>query len=168
MNDLPARLIGGVVFQEVGGDPTFAEAGAYWARRKGLLRDRSALTTSFGAVSIQLRRTAETFGRDPEELTPNDYELLIQALKDPLSNIQISAAHLADIRDKLPPGKGAQGWTDEEIELVATAYNRGPDLSREELQQNLSYGKAVKKHLQEVDDALAGPPSDTDTGGTER
>jgi len=163
-NDLPARLIGGVAFQEVGGDPSWVDDIAYRLRSLGLSRSKPPLFTSFGAISIQLRRAAETFGRDPKTLSESDYEMLIEALKDPVSNIQIAAAHLADIRNLLFPGKSAADLTDEEIKIIATAYNRGPNHSLEELRQNTSYGQAVLKHLKEVDEALAGrvPAADSE------
>jgi soluble lytic murein transglycosylase-like protein len=101
--DLPPGLVAGVAYNEVGGDPQSIDSLAY-ALRGDSTRDR----TSFGDLSVQVRRAAEALGYDPSnDLSPSQRRMLIESLKDPTQNIFIAAKHLADLRDK--DFKGVRG-----------------------------------------------------------
>jgi hypothetical protein len=139
--DLPPELVAGVAFNEVGGDPLFVDDLAY-SLRNGEVRD----LTSFGNVSIQVRRAAESLGYDmSQDLSPSQRRMVIASLKQPQENIFIAAKHLSDLRDIDYKGISASNLTESQIEEIATRYNRGPDLSLAKIQKNMSYGQAITK-----------------------
>ena len=82
--------------------------------------------TSFGNVSMQVRRAAETLGYEPEKLTSDQESMIIESLKDPRQNIFIAAKHLAELRDIDFIGRTASNMTKENIKVTATRYNRAP------------------------------------------
>ena len=44
--------------------------------------------------------------------------------------------------------------TEDEIRVIATRYNRGPDLSLEEIMQNTSYGNQILENKTDIENAL--------------
>jgi len=142
-NDLPDWFLAGVAWAEVGGDPPSIDYFAYSYRRDIGIGSRPAGTTSFGAVSIQERRAAEELGYDPSRLTHMQSSFLIASLADPQQNLFIVASHLDRLRDQDFPGKPGELLTADDLKIIGTRYNRGPDLSLEEIQRNLSYGESV-------------------------
>jgi hypothetical protein len=139
--DLPAGLVAGVAFNEVGGDPQFIDSLAY-AWRGDHTRDR----TSFGNVSIQVRRAAEALGYDlSNDLSPTQRRVLVDSLKDSTQNIFISAKHLADLRDRDFRGVRGTDLTKRQLEIIGARYNSGPDLPIGEILKNTSYGKNIVK-----------------------
>lgn len=162
MYDLPEELVAGVAYNEVGGDPAWIDDVAYGVRSFDHLADpllepltitREPDLTSFGNVSMQVRRAAETLGYDPSNLTGTQRDEIINSLKDPRQNIFLAAAHLAQLRDIDFPGQGASELSTEEIRATATRFNRGPDLSLEQIRQNTSYGDVIinrRERLQEL------------------
>lgn len=164
--DLPEVLVAGVAYNEVGGDPMWIDDIAHAIRSfdhsapalEPLTVTNAPNRTSFGNVSTQIRRAAETLGYDPETLTERQEELIIESLRDPQTNIFIAAAHLAELRDIDFPGVSAASMTEEQIRITATRFNRGPGLSLEEIQADLSYGQAVTRRTQELDEMLHPAP----------
>ena len=113
-----------------------------YSLRNGEARD----LTSFGNVSIQVRRAAESLGYDMSQyLSPSQRRMVIASLEQPQENIFIAAKHLSDLRDVDCKGISASNLTESQIEEIATRYNRGPDLSLAKIQQNMSYGQAITK-----------------------
>ena len=53
---------------------------------------------------------------------------IINSLEDPIQNIYVSAAHLNDLRNIDYKGKSADDLTDDEIKIIASRYNIGPDI----------------------------------------
>ncbi|HEY2290787.1 MAG TPA: hypothetical protein VGM86_08815, partial [Thermoanaerobaculia bacterium] len=164
--DLPPLLVAGVAYNEVGGDPQWIDNVAYGIRSFDHLADpllepltitRPPRLTSFGNVSMQIRRAAETLGYNPADLTSGQEDLIIASLEDAQTNIFIAAAHLAQLRDIDFPGVGAAQLTDDQIAVVATRFNRGPDLSLERIRQNLSYGRAILRRRTEVEGLITPP-----------
>jgi hypothetical protein len=99
--------------------------------------------TSFGNVSTQIRRAAETMGYDPARMSQAQEDAIVASLEDPRQNIFIAASHLADLRDiDFPTARGG-AMTLEQMRVVATRFNRGPDLSLAQIQTDMSYGQRV-------------------------
>jgi len=99
---------------------------------------------------MQIHRAAETLGYDPQTLTSSQEELIVESLKNPEINIFIAAAHLVQLRDIDFPCVGADQLTEEQISVIATRFNQGPDLPLESIQQNLSYGQAVLRRWDQL------------------
>ena len=157
--DLPEILVGGVAYVEVGGDPLWIDDIAHKIREfdhaaDPVLEPLTITTepekTSFGNVSIQIRRAAEALGYKPEKLSDEQEKMIIDSLKDPRQNIFISAKHLADFKDIDFKGKSAGQMTLEDIMVTATRYNRGPELSIKKIKSNMSYGEFVIKKFAEL------------------
>jgi hypothetical protein len=170
--DLPPVLVAGIAWREFGGDPMWIDDLAYKARAldhstdqfcKGLTLTSNPLETSFGNVSIQIRRAATALGYDVQSLTPAQHAMLVEALKDPVYNIFIAAKHLADLRDIDFAGSTASSLTPDELLVVATRYNRGPELTLQEIQANTCYGRNIFKREILLTQLL----HPTDSGGTQ-
>ncbi|MCU1680643.1 MAG: hypothetical protein JWQ81_1382 [Amycolatopsis sp.] len=135
---LPVDLLAGIAWKEVGRKPALLDDVAGGIRRiaeeewspvtpenlpgpLGGDRDR----TSYGPLSVQVRRAAEVLGYDPGTLTEPQREELLDALKDPAANIFIAAKHVANL-------KAATGFasfedlTSEQYRELAARYNGGP------------------------------------------
>lgn len=162
---IPEKLLAGIVFNEYGGDPLWIDDFAYNIRDFDWSGDdetdektvtKKPELTSFGNLSLQVRRVAEMYGYNPDNLTSHQAKEIINDLKDPVKSTYIAAAHLSDLKDidyaDIPP----EDMDDDMIRDVATRYNRGPDLSLDEIHQNTSYGNSIFKHEKEIDDAMEG------------
>ncbi|MGW4421723.1 RHS repeat-associated core domain-containing protein [Streptosporangium sp. NPDC004631] len=121
---VPAWLLGGVAYEELGGDPnwfdtmkwTFKEAvGAFW--------DKRDLTTSFGNISMGIGIAADTLGYSRSKLSRADASAIIASLQDPIENIFIAAKRLADINQHWNETSSPTGWTMERIRKVARDWN---------------------------------------------
>ncbi len=162
--DLPEELVAGVVYCEYGGDPMFIDDVAYSVRAfdwcgpewvdDNLTITRNPDLTSFGNVSIQVRRAWESLGYRRSEVSDSIKQDIINSLKNPVENIYISAKHISDLRDIQYPDMSAEEFTDEEILVVATRYNRGPDLSLEAIKQDTSYGARIISNQEAIKEAL--------------
>lgn len=150
--DLPAVLVAGVAWREFGGDPMWIDDIAYGVRAldhagdsflEGLTVTIHPLETSFGNVSIQIRRAATAMGCDAQALTSAQHATIVDMLKDPVYNIFIAAKHIADLRDIDFYGHTADSFTTDELIVLATRYNRGPELTLEAIQANTSYGSNI-------------------------
>lgn len=140
--NLPPLLLAGVAYNEVGGDPQWIDSVARAVRRNLPLTNNPQLT-SFGNVSTQLRRGAETLGYSPSTLNDRQEEMIVSSLEDARQNIFIAASHLADLRDIDFPGTGAAAMTFNEMRVTATRFNRGPNLSLQAIQTDMSYGQRI-------------------------
>ena len=125
--NIPAFLLAGVAYIEVAGDPMWIDDVAYNIRST-LNQRENAMKTSFGYVSMQVRRAAETFGYDMDKLGGQNINDLITSLKNPVQNLFMAAAHLAYLRDIDYKGVNANSMTDQQISITAERYNRGPDI----------------------------------------
>jgi len=144
--DIPQELLAGVAFIEVGGDPLELDSIAY-SLRGPKKRDK----TSFGDMSIQFRRGVETLGYDASrEITESQRRMVVSSLKNPQIGIFVAAKHLSYLRDIDFSGVSAPEMTKDQIEIVGSRYNRGPDISINDLKKNLSYGKAITKRWKEL------------------
>lgn len=162
--DIPSFLLAGIIYNEYGGDPMWIDNVAYRVRDfdwcgpdwvdENLTITKNPYLTSFGNVSIQLRRAAETLGYDINDMSNSQINSLIDKLEDPVTNIYIAAAHASDLRDIDYSGVNAADLNKEEILVIATRYNRGPDLSLDEIQADTSYGNAIYSHKDSILSAL--------------
>lgn len=162
--NIPPFLLAGITYNEYGGDPMWIDNVAYRVRAfdwcgpdwvdDNLTITKNPYLTSFGNVSIQLRRAAETLGYDINNMTYGEVNTLIEKLEDPVTNIYIAAAHISDLRDIDYSGIDAADLKKEDIIAIATRYNRGPDLSLEEINKNTSYGDAMYTHKDSIMSAL--------------
>jgi hypothetical protein len=165
--DIPEFLLAGVAFAEFGGDPmwiddvadgvrSFDWSGPDWVDRN-MTMTKDPNLTSFGNISIQVRRTAEELGYDVKNMSSDERSALIASLKNPIQNIYIAAKHLSTLRQIDFANKPTTQLTADDIKVIATRYNRGPDLSLEQIKKNLSYGNSLYKHQTEVNNALNPP-----------
>ncbi len=148
--DIPPLLLAGVAYVEYGGKPMIADDVAYSMRSfdwsgpdwvdKNLTITKHPDLTSFGNTSIQVRRAIETLGYDS---STDKRQQIIASLKDPIQNIYMAAAHLSLLRNIDYAGKGAADLTDEEIGILSSRYNIGPDASLEYVQAYNGYGDRV-------------------------
>ena len=184
-NNLSSLLMAGVAWNEAGGQPDYLTDRAVFLNRTCatyLKLDQFSNTpqgqvlqtiisnipiinrlpgkpeeTSFGQVQIQIRRAAEELGYDPKNLTTkNQFEILMK-LENRSLNIDISAAHLSRLRKQDFPNNYSPDMSEDEIKVVATRYNRGPntDVSLEEIKKNLSYGEKIIANRNRIQALLA-------------
>ena len=152
---MPAELLAGVCWIEVGGDPNFIDAVAFgvrafdwsgddWTDKNRTITNHPA-KTSFGAVSIQLRTAAQTMKLDASKMTHAELSNLATCLQKDIFNIQIVAQHLRQLidHDKLQPRPPT--LTMDEIRVVGARYNRGVGLSLDAILKNTSYGDFIVK-----------------------
>jgi len=154
-NKIPAELLAGTAWIEVGGDPTFVDRMAYevrsldWSGPKWV-DDRLTLTrepsfTSFGAVSMQLRAAARTMRIDLRTLSAADLRSLARCLERDVFNLDIVARHLRDLTALDFPGSDARNLNPDQIKIVGARYNRGTSLSLDAIKNNMSYGEFIVK-----------------------
>jgi hypothetical protein len=162
-SNIPEFLLAGVAYAEVGGDPIWIDEIAYQVREfdhlgnpilEPLTITNEPELTSFGNVSIQLRRAAETLGYDYHNLSNEQVDSLKTSILDPKQNIYLVAEHLSDLKNIDFSEIDSDNLTKEQIEIIATRYNRGPDLSLEEIKQNSSYGKSITNRTEIILQAI--------------
>lgn len=153
-HDLPTWLLAGVAWIEVGGEPAWTDDLSHILKRDfGISGDRPE-HTSYGPIAIQIRRAAEELGYDPENLNKIQISLIIDSLRDPQQNIFIVASHLDRLRNIDFPAKPAEMLTDDEIRVIGARYNRGPDLSLQDIQKDTSYGNLIVQKKDELQNLL--------------
>jgi len=163
INDIPVFLLAGVAFTEFGGKPDWLKKSVRAGREfdwsgptivdKNLTITNHPDKTSFGDMAIQLGRAGKEL--DYKSLNNNNNRDAIQeSLLDPVIGIYISAMHLKRLKnvdfENIPPDK----LTQEQIQIIATRYNRVLELSKKKIEQNISYGKSIYKHKKEINNAL--------------
>lgn len=168
-NNIPPFLLGGVALREVGGKDfsdwpvffirSFDWAGPSWVDNNLTITNKPYFT-SMGAVSIQLRRVAETMGiKNPDSLTQKELTNLANALQSDVFNLNIVAKHLLQlILVDNPDYLLRKTLTDEQIRIAGTRYWWGPENSLEfikkESMKSSSYGSFILKHKQKVIELL--------------
>jgi hypothetical protein len=124
---IPAELLAGIVYQEVGGKPPALDHVADWARRHGL-DGKDADDTSFGPMGIQVDTGAVALGYDPEHLTDRQREEIVKSLDDPKQSIVIAAKVLSDAKDASGfAGVDPRNMSFDQQRELAARYNGGPD-----------------------------------------
>ena len=163
INGLPPELLAGVAWIEAGGDPVMIDDVAYNVRSFDHLADpylepltvtKKPELTSFGDVSIQIRRAAETLGMNSSNLTSQQQDLIMDMLKNDQTNLGIVGKHLSELKNIDFSEKGITEIGDEEIRVIGARYNRGPDLSLDKIKENTSYGNLIIKIKDRVSNLL--------------
>lgn len=130
---LPADVLGGIAYKEVGGKPLGLDSAADWSRHHlpDWVRDGTRLEgppdqTSYGPLAVQAGRAAEALGYDPESLSEQQRQEIVTSLENPKENIFIAAKHLSDLKqssefaltdpDQITPQQGQE---------LAARYNGG-------------------------------------------
>ncbi|MFP4411274.1 eCIS core domain-containing protein [Coleofasciculus sp.] len=141
---LPSILVAGIAFREVGGDPPISDPLAYGWRYSTRISREYALRTSYGNLSIQIRRAMESLGYDSALTTGTQLQAIRESLLEPRQNIFIAAQHMSDLRNIDFPGKKAADLTRDDIMVIAARYHAGPELTREELHPYVrGYGQRI-------------------------
>lgn len=155
--DIPPEMLGGIVFNEAGGDEPFKEF--IYSARKYFIFDKPTNQTSMGVMGIQLRRAAETLGYDPNDLEEGHRLALLESLMTPEQAIFIAAKHLSDLRDDEFAGKSAAELMNDEFIIIASRYLWGPKshVSLAKVKSNLSYGKWIHSLRERTSKLLEGP-----------
>ena len=145
--DIPAIMLAGVAYMEFGGDPPIQDYVTQLIRTlsnhdpTGIIKiilekvglgklNQPSYETSFGNISMQLRRAAETL----DYYGKLDYDLekeLIDTLNHDKTALILVARHLTDLKNIDFPDKKGTDLTYEEMAVVVGRYNIGPDVSAE-------------------------------------
>lgn len=162
--DIPEFLLAGICYNEFAGDPYWVDDIGYNIRKfdwsgpewvdENLTITKSPKLTSFGSVSIQVRRAEEALGYNPEKISAVQEENIIKMLKDPVQNIFIVAKHVHDLKQIDYANIDTCDLSEDNIKIIAARYNRGPEISLEEVKKDLSYGNAMYKHENSILEAL--------------
>ena len=137
MCDIPPELLAGVAWIEVGGMLGAADIAAYWLRG-----NEKEVLTSFGDLSMQVRRIAEVLRVDINELSEKEKRKLLTLAENKQAQIFLAAQHLSDLRNVDFPGKPGEELTLEDLKVIASRYNIGPDHSYEIALTN-EYGERI-------------------------
>ncbi|MGX1267563.1 hypothetical protein [Streptomyces phaeoluteigriseus] len=162
---LPADMVAGIAWQEVGGQWGWMDDGVDTIRglaRDGWLPDTpenlpsrlggSPDETSFGPIAIQVRRAAEVLGYDPANLTEGQRDTIEASLQDPGQNIFIASEYLAMLKEESDfADVPADEMTREQRQELAARYNGGPYWQDEKAQ---AYGRGFDRNLDDARSAL--------------
>lgn len=148
---LPPEMVAGIAWREVEGDPGWLDDAAYEGR-KVLPGSEDPDRTSMGPLSIQVRRAAEVLGYDPHHLTDMQRDVVVDAIKDPATNIFIASEYLAQLKAEsgfadVPP----EQMTRAQMQELAARYNGGPYYEDPKAQR---YGQAFDRYLDDAKEAL--------------
>jgi hypothetical protein len=148
---IPADVLAGVIYMEVGGKPLWLDDAADWARQNtpfpGAPDD-----TSYGPLAVQVDTAATALGYDPAHLTGDQRNEIIASLKDPEQNIMITAKVLADAKDGTDFAlTDPADMTDEQGRRLAATYRSGPNWAGGDGRE---YADEYSKHIGEAHDAL--------------
>ena len=80
-------------------------------------------------------------------------DAVVESLKDPIQSIYLAAFHLDVLRNIDYEGKSAGDLTDDEIKIIASRYNVGPELKKEDVPT--SYGEEIYKNSSDIVKALS-------------
>lgn len=162
---LPPDMIAGIAWQEVQGDPGWAddvsdnyrqnqhEAGwiTQWAAGK-LGLDGEADETSMGPMAIQIRRSAEVLGYDPANMTDAQRDEVEAATQNPGTNIYIASEYLAQLKAESEfADVPADEMTPAHYQELAARYNGGPYWESDAAQ---GYGRGFNNNIDDARQAL--------------
>ncbi|WP_405456609.1 hypothetical protein OG786_06595 [Streptomyces sp. NBC_00101] len=162
---LPADMIAGIAWQEVQGDPKWVDDVAENYRRNQdqvwpefqwvagkLGLSGEADQTSMGPIAIQLRRSAEVLGYDPENMTPAQHDEVEKATQDPATNVYIASEYLAQLKAESSfADVPAEQMTPAQYQELAARYNGGPGWLTDDAQ---AYGRGFGYNLDRARQAL--------------
>ena len=113
----------------------------------------TANLTSFGDLSMQVRRVAEVFRTNIDSLTPDEQWQLIKISKNTQAQIFLVAQHLSDLKNIDFPGKTSDELTIEDIRVIGCRYNIGPN-HKYNIALTNQYGERIENALDLVADLL--------------
>ncbi len=172
---LPPELLGGVAWIEAGGKPYCSKLTVYDVRNfdhsgdpllEPLTITKKPELTSMGPVAIQLRRAAEAMGVEFDQLSNEDKSQLVQCLQNADDDLKIVARHLWQLKQIDFPRRTVLGKY--EIRIIATRYNRGPDLSLEQILKNTAYGDFIINRIYDRIQTLLEELGDFPSGSSDR
>jgi hypothetical protein len=165
--DVQPVLLAGVIHNEVGGDPLWADDLMYMLRSIPDIQDFAEYIpvagryletdkdrTSFGNASVQVLTAAETLGYDPEHLTQKQKDAIIATLKDPVQGIFVAAKHLAQLKNVDFKDKDSEDLTEEDLSIIASRYNCGSGASLDWVKQHNGYGVNVTDRISKLIELL--------------
>ncbi|UCA48850.1 hypothetical protein LEL86_05960 [Streptomyces sp. WA6-1-16] len=162
---LPADMIAGIAWQEVQGDPKWFDdvSDQYrqhqyevwpefqWVAEKVGLGGE-ADQTSMGPIAIQIRRSAEVLGYDPENMTQAQRDEVEKATQDPATNVYIASEYLAQLKAESSfANVPADRMTPAQYQELAARYNGGPYWQTDDAQ---AYGRGFTYKLDDARQAL--------------
>ena len=147
---LPPEMVAGIAWQEVEGDPGVQDDVVIGLRE--YIPGQDPDQTSVGPIAIQIRRSAEVLGYDPDNLTEEQHRVVIGATRDPTYNIFIASEYLAQLKAEseyadVPPEK----MTEAQMQDLAARYNGGPYHESADAQ---AYGRGFINKLDEAKRAM--------------
>lgn len=152
---LPPLMLAGIAWKEVGGKPKSSDDFGFVIRsydhygtkaiNKHFTIYKHPSLTSFGSVSMQLRRAAPYLGIDADynDLTLDEMTTIIGELRSDAKNLELVCKHLVDLCKVDYKGINPLTFNDEQISVVCTRYNRGPNLSLDQIKKNTQYGNDI-------------------------
>lgn len=169
---IPILLLAGVAWIEVGGDPDFIDSLIFPVRSfdwsgpdyidNHLSVTRHPHKTSFGSVSIQLRRAAETMGINLNGINYEQQTKLCRCLQTDWFNLNVVAKHLHELIRYDFPDADAENLSDEQIAITGSRYNWGTDKKIDVFVESLKatpgtatrkytdYGRTILRHRERI------------------
>lgn len=149
---VPEWILGGIAWTEVAGDPA-------WTDSLGrIVSDPEYI--SFGPVQMELRRAEEELGYEVGHTSRIQQSILINTLLDPQHNVFLVSSHMNRLKNVDAPAKPWTELSEEDIRVAVTRYNRGPELTRDEIlhtNKKTSYGDAVLNRRTRTEALLKDP-----------
>ncbi|WP_084276300.1 hypothetical protein [Erwinia mallotivora] len=153
--NIPAELLAGVCWIEVGGDPNIIDRIAFeirsidWSGPAYVDRNFTITSppakTSFGFISMQLRTAARTMGLDTDQMSTSELRALSLCLEKDTCNINLAAKHLRQLSDydKLPTRLSM-----DDVRIVGARYNRGTKPGLASIKKDMRYGDFIVRNWQ--------------------
>lgn len=108
--------------------------------------------TSMGPIAIQIRRSAEVLGYDPENMTQAQRDKVEKATQDPATNVYVASEYLAQLKAESSfAGVPADQMTPAQYQELAARYNGGPGWQTDDAQ---AYGRGFGYNLDQARQAL--------------
>ncbi|MGH3911814.1 MAG: hypothetical protein ACRDTC_00145 [Pseudonocardiaceae bacterium] len=156
---IPADVLAGVAYNEVGGKPMILDDVTDWTRQHipGWLREGTWVggdpdQTSYGPMAVQVRRAAEVLGYDPEDLSKQQRDEIVSSLKDPKENVFIAAQYLSNLKQSSDFAlTDPQQMTVQQGQELAARYNGGPNWHSDHAQ---TYARDYAAHRADAAKAL--------------
>lgn len=156
--NLPPVLLAGTIYNEVGGADMIKPY--VELLRRVISGPEAADRTSIGPTSLQPRRALAALGYDPAKV---DQSLRIDVIESLIHNppfaIFVTAKHLSDLRDLFFPAHGADEFGDDDLVLLGSRYDYGPDASDETVRKDLSYSRHIVGRKQVLARLLSDVPA---------
>ena len=168
---IPAFLLAGILYVEVGGQPHLSDFVTFFFRDTftpkvltgianllgGDLRrlPGALLATSFGDISMQIRVAAEVLNYpNPNSVSRAETFAIIDSLIIPEIGLFICAKHLLNLKNVDFPNLSMEELTDEHIRITSSRYNWGAHVTLETIQNNSYYGDRILDNKEFILDAL--------------